>query len=42
MKNIFNPIFIGNNEILFYSYIFVMLFIIILTTIFVIKEIKKK
>ena len=41
MKNIFNNIYIKDNELLFYIYIAIMIIIMILTTIFVIKEIKK-
>ena len=42
MKNIYNPIYIKGNELAFYITIVLVLLIIILTTIFVIKEIKKK
>lgn len=41
MKNIFNNFFIKDHEILFYAYIIAMIIIIILTIIFVIKELKK-
>ena len=42
MKFIFNPVFISDNEFVFYAYVAIILLIIIVTTIFVIKEIKKK
>ena len=42
MKNIFNPIFIRGNETLFYVYIAIISIIILITAIFVIREIKKK
>jgi heme/copper-type cytochrome/quinol oxidase subunit 4 len=41
MKYIFNPIYVKENEILFYIFLIVILLIIILTTIFVIKEVNK-
>ena len=41
MKLVFNDIYILNNELLFYTFIFIMLFIIVLTIIFVNKELKK-
>lgn len=41
MSVIFNLNFIRNNELLFYTYIFFMLLIIIISTIFVFKETKK-
>ena len=41
MHNIFNELFIKDNEILFYIYIASMAIIMILTLIFVIKELKK-
>ena len=41
MKNIFSNVYINGNELLFYSYVVLMLIMIILTVIFVVKEIKK-
>jgi len=41
MKIVFNNTYIQNNEILFYTYILIMILIIILTIIFVDKEVKK-
>ena len=42
MSKVFSPIYIGNHEVLFYAYLISMLIIIVLTTIFVIKEVRKK
>jgi hypothetical protein len=42
MRNVFSPVFIVGNELLFYIFLFSMALIILLTFIFVIKEIKKK
>lgn len=41
MTNIFYPVFIKENEILFYSLIIVIVLMILLTITFVIKELKK-
>ena len=41
MKNIFNKIYIDGNELLFYTYVILILIMIILTVIFVVKEIKR-
>lgn len=42
MKWIFNKIFISQNLVLFYSYIGVILFLIFLSIIFIIKEIRSQ
>ncbi len=42
MDNIFSRVYIRGNEVLFYSYLVVMAIIMVLTLIFVIKELKKK
>lgn len=42
MKFIFNPFFIKNNELLFYTYLGIIILIIIITILFVIKEVGKK
>ena len=41
MKIVFNSTYIQNNELLFYTYILIMLLMIILTIIFVNKEVTK-
>jgi hypothetical protein len=41
MKNVFDNFYIKDHELLFYIYLISMLVIIILTVIFVIKELKK-
>jgi hypothetical protein len=42
MKNVFSPIFIKGNEVIFYAYLICMLIIMIATVIFIIRELKKK
>lgn len=42
MKWIFNKIFISQNLVLFYSYIGIILFLIFLSIVFVIKEIRSQ
>ena len=42
MKYIFNPVYIKGNELMFYLFLIAMAVIIILTAIFVIKEIKNE
>lgn len=41
MKNIFNPVYIKENELLFYIFLIVIVLIMIITTIFVLKEVNK-
>ena len=41
MNNVFDDFYIKDNELLFYIYIISMIIIMILTLIFVIKELKK-
>ncbi len=42
MSRVFSPIYIGDHEVLFYVYLASMLIIMVLTLIFVVKEVKKK
>lgn len=42
MTYYFNEYFIKDNEVIFYIYLIVMLIIMLLTLIFVIKELSKK
>ena len=42
MRKVFSPIYIGDHEVLFYAFLISMLIIMVLTVIFVVKEVKKK
>ena len=41
MTKIFNPVFLDGNEVVFWIFVISMLVIMILTLIFVLKELKK-
>ena len=42
MNKVFNPLYISHDLVLFYTYLFVIVLIIVLTIIFVIKEVKRR
>jgi len=42
MNSVFSPVYIKGNEVIFYAYLLCMLIIMIVTAVFIIKELKKK